>query len=103
MVKTHRKGLGMFELTTSGVEAHAGLDPEAGASAVHALAELVPHVTGLADAEAGTTINVGRVSGGTGRNVIAGAAACEIDVRVRDPAEMTRVEGGLAALRPTDP
>ncbi|MEY8040242.1 M20 family metallopeptidase [Saccharopolyspora cebuensis] len=102
MVKVRRKGLGLFDVTAHGLEAHAGLDPFAGASAVHALAELVPRITGLADPERGTTINVGLFSGGTGRNVIAGRASCEVDVRIQDPAEMPRIDAGLAALGHAD-
>ncbi|MHA6806052.1 M20/M25/M40 family metallo-hydrolase [Salinifilum ghardaiensis] len=102
-VKTHRKGLGMFEVTTRGVEAHAGLDPTAGASAVHALAELVPRIAALAAPEAGTTVNIGRIEGGTGRNVVAGRATCEIDVRIQDPDERARIDAGLAALHAADP
>lgn len=103
MVKTGRKGLGLFDLSARGVESHAGLDPEAGASAVHVLAELVPQVVALAAPERGTTLNVGVLTGGTGRNVVAGRAGCEIDVRVQDLAEMDRVDAGLAALRSADP
>lgn len=103
MVKTHRKGMGMFEVTTRGVESHAGLDPASGASAIHALAELIPRVTALADPQLGTTVNVGRVYGGTGRNVVAGEASCEIDIRIQEPTEMARLDAGLAALAATDP
>ncbi|MFC9503801.1 peptidase dimerization domain-containing protein [Streptomyces sp. NPDC057002] len=55
--------------------AHSGLAPYKGASAVHALAELVTRVAGLGSRERGTAVNVGLISGGTGRNVIAGRAA----------------------------
>ncbi|MFC3995282.1 M20 family metallopeptidase [Nocardiopsis sediminis] len=102
-VKTGRKGMGLFDLEVLGVESHAGLDPEAGASAVHALAGLVPAITALADPARGTTVNIGVIAGGTGRNVVAGRATCEIDVRIQDPAEMPRVDAGLAALAPADP
>lgn len=102
MVKTRRKGLGLFDVVVRGVESHAGLDPAAGASAVHALAELVPAITALADPERGTTVNVGVISGGTGRNVVAGRARCEVDVRIQDPTEMSRIDAGLAALSSAD-
>ncbi|KUN92270.1 peptidase dimerization domain-containing protein [Streptomyces caeruleatus] len=48
-------------MTAAGVEAHAGLDPYAGASAVHALAEaeLVTRIAALGSRERGTTVNVG--------------------------------------------
>src|SRR5690606_10779483 len=70
-VKTGRKGMGLFDVTATGIESHAGLDPEAGASAVHALAALVPQITALAAPERGTTVNVGVFAGGTARNVVA--------------------------------
>ncbi|GAA3740750.1 glutamate carboxypeptidase [Spinactinospora alkalitolerans] len=103
MVKIQRKGMGLFDVTAHGVESHAGLDPAAGASAIHALAEIVPALTALADPDRGTTVNVGVISGGTGRNVVAGRATCEVDVRIQDPAETARVDAGLTALAATDP
>ncbi len=102
-VKTARKGVGLFDVTLTGVEAHAGLDPAAGASAVTALAELVTEATGLTDLAAGTTVNVGVVRGGTRRNVTAGSAHAGIDVRVADEAEAGRVERALTGWRPGDP
>ncbi|MDQ0746769.1 glutamate carboxypeptidase [Streptomyces africanus] len=102
-LKTSRKGVGLFEVTVEGVEAHAGLDPYRGASAVHVLAELVTRIAGLGSRERGTTVNVGVIGGGTGRNVIAGRASCGIDVRVPDPAEAARIDAALASLAPSDP
>ncbi|WP_151524050.1 M20 family metallopeptidase [Serinicoccus kebangsaanensis] len=101
-VKTRRKGMVFADLTVHGVESHAGLDPDAGASAVHELARLVPTVLSLADRERQTTVNCGTISGGTGRNVVAGHATCAVDVRIQHPAEEDRVVAALEALRPTD-
>ncbi|MET7969489.1 M20 family metallopeptidase [Micromonospora sp. NPDC005305] len=102
-VKTARKGVGLFDLTLTGVEAHAGLDPTAGASAISALAEFVLHATALTDLAAGTSVNVGTVSGGTRRNVTAGSAHAGIDVRVSSEAEAERVERELCGWRPSNP
>ncbi|WP_210590000.1 M20 family metallopeptidase [Streptomyces sp. GESEQ-35] len=102
-LKTARKGVGMFEVTVDGVEAHAGLDPERGASAVHALAELVTRIAALGSPEHGTTVNVGVISGGTQGNVVAGHARCAVDVRIAEPAEAARIDAALAGLRPSDP
>ncbi|WP_372662715.1 M20 family metallopeptidase [Amycolatopsis kentuckyensis] len=102
-VKTARKGVGLFQVHTTGVEAHAGLDPAKGASAVDELARAVLALHGLSDVDAGTTVNVGVVTGGTRQNVIAGAAAGEIDVRVSSAAEAARIDAGLAALKAHDP
>ncbi|WP_308250555.1 M20 family metallopeptidase [Nonomuraea rhizosphaerae] len=103
LLKTARKGVGLFEVTATGVEGHAGLDPYAGASAIHALAELVTRLASAGDRLRGTTVNVGLISGGTGRNVAAGHAQCGIDVRVAEPAEVGRIDEVLAGLRPSDP
>ncbi|WP_103954658.1 M20 family metallopeptidase [Nonomuraea solani] len=102
-VKTSRKGVGLFNVSVTGVEAHAGLDPYAGASAIHALAEIVTTLAGAGSRERGTTVNVGLIGGGTGRNVAAGRATCGVDVRVTDPAEMGRIDDVFADLRASDP
>ncbi|MFF7656108.1 M20 family metallopeptidase [Streptomyces sp. NPDC007983] len=102
-LKTSRKGVGLFDVTAHGVESHAGLDPLAGASAIHALAEVIPHITALGAPERGTTVNVGLISGGTGRNVVAAQARCGIDIRITEPAEMARLDAAFGALAPSDP
>jgi glutamate carboxypeptidase len=102
-VKTARKGVGLFQVHTTGVEAHAGLDPAKGASAIDELARAVLALHALSDPDAGTTVNVGVISGGSRQNVIAGAASGHIDVRVSSAAEATRIDAGLAALTAHDP
>ncbi|CAM03978.1 glutamate carboxypeptidase [Saccharopolyspora erythraea NRRL 2338] len=102
-VKTERKGVGIFALTTTGVESHAGLDPAAGASAVHALCELVGRLVAAQDLGAGTTINVGTITGGSARNVVAASASCLVDIRVESTEEAERIDRVLAGLRPADP
>ncbi|TVT00343.1 M20 family metallopeptidase [Amycolatopsis bartoniae] len=102
-LKTGRKGVGLFDVTVLGVEAHAGLEPAAGVSAIHQLAELIPAITALGDEDRGTTVNVGLVRGGTALNVVAGQAGCGIDVRVAQPGETARLDAGFAALRTSDP
>lgn len=102
-VKAERKGVGIFTLAAQGIEAHAGNDPEAGASAVHALAEVVGRLVAAEDRAAGTTINVGTIAGGSARNVVAGAAHGMVDIRVTSQAEMTRVDEVVAGLAASDP
>ena len=56
----------------TGVEAHAGLAPEAGRNAIAAASAAVAAMElGRLDAE--TTANVGTISGGTAPNVVAGS------------------------------
>ncbi len=101
-LKTARKGVGFFDLAVRGVEAHAGLDPSAGASAITALAHLVLDIVGLNDMARGTSVNVGLISGGTRKNVVAGAALAGIDVRIETPEEAERIDEALGDLDPRD-
>lgn len=94
--------MGLFTLTVTGDEAHAGLDPTAGASAVDELARQILRLGELRDHEAGTSLNVGVVEGGTRVNVTAGHAVARIDVRVASATEQQRVAEALAGLRPFD-
>jgi glutamate carboxypeptidase len=101
-LKTARKGVGFFDLAVRGVEAHAGLEPSAGASAVTELAYLVLDVVALNDPECGTSVNVGTVKGGTRKNVVAGRAFAGIDVRIESAEEGARIDDALARLKPRD-
>lgn len=102
-VKTGRKGVGIFAVHARGVESHAGLDPESGASAVDEIARLVLQLHAAADSAAGTTVNVGVLRGGTRSNVVAGTAQADVDVRVRSVAAQRHIDELLQGLTPRDP
>ncbi|HVG39011.1 MAG TPA: M20/M25/M40 family metallo-hydrolase, partial [Pyrinomonadaceae bacterium] len=101
-VKTGRKGTGMWTLRAHGRAAHAGLDPEKGASAVLEIARQIETVHALNDYPRGTTVNVGVVRGGTASNVIAAEAEAEIDVRYSIAEEAERLEESFRRLTPRD-
>ena len=102
-LKTRRKGCGEFVLRVSGRAAHAGIEPELGASAISELARQILRIEALRDAAAGTAVNVGVVRGGSRPNVVAADAEAMIDVRVASAAEATRVTAALLAMKPVDP
>jgi glutamate carboxypeptidase len=101
-VKTGRKGTGMFRLKTHGMPAHAGLEPEKGASAILELSKQIPLVHALNDNEKGTTANVCQIKGGTASNVIPEYAECTIDVRFTSVSEAEKLETAIRSLQPTD-
>lgn len=100
--KVARKGTGDFELRFAGRAAHAGLEPEAGASALAELARFVLFAEGLADAARGTTVTCTVAHAGTKVNVVPETAALSIDARVWTQEEGARVERGLRGYRPAD-
>jgi glutamate carboxypeptidase len=101
--KTSRKGVGRIRLAVTGVAAHAGIDPGLGVNAIEELAAQILAVKELEDTARGTTVQAGLVSGGVAKNVVAPAAAADIDVRVATPEEWTRIEEALRRLRPRHP
>ncbi|WP_086563445.1 M20 family metallopeptidase [Streptomyces africanus] len=102
-VKTARKGSGIFRVTATGVEAHAGLAPQDGASAITALSEFVVAAAAVARPDRGTTINTGLIEGGSATNVVAGQATARVDIRVSSEAEQARVDAELDAIEVSDP
>jgi glutamate carboxypeptidase len=102
-LKTARKGVGMFTMHITGLAAHAGADPEKGISAIQELANQIQYLHGMTDYALGTTVNVGVVSGGTARNVVAAEATALIDLRVTTMAEADRVVKSILSAEPRLP
>jgi glutamate carboxypeptidase len=102
-LKTERKGIGRFTITVHGKAAHAGLDPEAGASAILELAHVIQALFALNDVERGVTVNVGTVDGGIQPNVIAPHSKAVVDVRVPTLAAGAEMERRIHALKPATP
>ena len=99
-LKTARKGVGRFVVNVTGKAAHAGLDPEGGASAILELSHQVHRLYDLNDPAAGVSVNVGVITGGTRPNVIAPESQAIVDVRVPDAAAAERVTAAIRALGP---
>jgi glutamate carboxypeptidase len=101
-VKTGRKGTGIFSLMARGRAAHAGLEPEKGASAILELARQTEKLHALNGVSAGISVNVGVFHGGTLSNVVPAEARAEIDVRFSTPDEAAHIESEILNLRPCD-
>ena len=101
-LKTSRKGVGGYLLKVEGREAHSGLDPDKGASAVLELARQLLVIEKFGDGKRGITVNPGVVRGGTRSNVIAGEATAEIDARVSRLQDIPRLDKKFHSLRPFD-
>lgn len=100
-LKTARKGVGRFTVRVRGRAAHAGVDPEAGVSAIRELARQVEALFDLNDSARGVTVNVGTIDGGLRANVIAAEATAVVDCRVPTTADARAVDAAIRALQPT--
>ena len=102
-IKTARKGIGRFTITCFGRAAHAGLDPEGGASAILELSHVIQTLFSLNDVDRGITVNVGTIDGGIQPNVIAPHSKAVVDVRVPTVAAGNEIEYIIHSIQPTTP
>ena len=91
-LKTLRKGVGSYRLKIHGKRAHAGLEPHKGRHALEEMARQILDLHALAAPDAGTTVTVNLVQGGTARNVIPEYAEGLVDVRFRTLEEGQRID-----------
>jgi tripeptide aminopeptidase len=78
-----------------GVEAHAGVRPEDGSSAIEAAAAAIGRME-LGRLDAGTTANVGLIRGGTSGNVVPGHCGIHAEARSLDAGRAAEVAGQIA-------
>jgi glutamate carboxypeptidase len=100
--KIARKGTGLAVARFRGVPAHAGLEPEKGASALLELSRYALLADGLGDREAGTTVVPTLASSGSAKNVVPPEAELTIDFRFWTAAEGERVLAALSGFVPLD-
>ena len=100
--KVARKACGVFRAVFTGRAAHAGLEPERGASALVEMARFVLFLETVAAADAGTTLVAGRARAGSAVNVVPESAEVEVDARAWTRDEMERVTAALRRYRLED-
>jgi len=101
-LKTARKGVGAFEVTVRGRASHAGVDFEAGASAIVELARQIDRIAAFTNLKRGITVNPGVIEGGSRSNVVAAEARVEVDIRVARLKDAPGLEKKFRSLRPFD-
>jgi glutamate carboxypeptidase len=102
-LKTARKGVGRFTVRVYGRAAHAGLEPEAGASAILELSHVIRGLFEMNDPARGITVNVGTVDGGLRPNVVAPESRAVADVRVCTWADAERIERTIRGMTTATP
>ncbi len=100
---TARKGVARMTLKARGKPAHSGSRHADGESAVLEIARQIVDLEAMTDYDAGLTVNVGMVSGGTGSNVVPEHASAEIDIRMERPEDGTAAVERVYALQPKNP
>jgi glutamate carboxypeptidase len=95
---TSRKGRAEYRLAARGRAAHAGSSHAEGVNAIVGLAATIQSAAALTDYEAGLTVNVATVTGGTVLNRVPHEAAAELEIRAFDPETLARAQAALEGL-----
>src|SRR5690606_31240616 len=90
-----QKGVAIYRITVEGRAAHAGVQPEAGINAIVDGCKRALAMADLALPEQGTTVNIGRISGGTEPYIVPDTCEIVLDVRVSSLSEQRRIEQGF--------
>src|SRR5215813_11986227 len=88
---TARKGWGRFDMAITGLASHAGLRPQDGRSAVRELVRQILDLEAMTDFDAGITVVVGMVQGGSAPNMVPAEARATIDLRVPPTVDAAQV------------
>ena len=101
-LKTGRRGVARVRIEVHGREGHSGIAAGAGVSAIDELLDQLVRLRDALPRAADLGWNIGRVSGGTRANVIAGRASAEVGLRFgTGETEQAALEavGGLTPVR----
>jgi len=100
-VVTGRKGVGTFTITIEGKASHAGVRYAEGINANLEAAHKLIELTKLTNLEIGTTVNVGKISGGIGANTISPTAELLLELRYTKNSERDRLLTALESITNT--
>lgn len=102
-LKIERKGVGRYKIVTTGISAHAGNHHQDGASAILEMSKIIQKLEELTDYKKGTTVNVGKMNGGSVTNVIPERAEIEVDIRITNHREGEQIQAFVESLTVDNP
>lgn len=94
-----RKGIGRYYIEINGVAAHAGVDHQKGRNAIEEIAHWVLALQNRTDYAKETTLNIGKIAGGSSISAVPDKASAELDIRFYAQAEAAAIEQLMQKLR----
>ena len=98
LIITRRKGTGGMRIVAKGKAAHAGANHKDGANALWTLAKFTDRVQSLTDYDRGVTVNVGKITGGQGKNTVPDEAEALLDIRFCTKADAEKLVADVHAI-----
>ncbi|MEA3315289.1 MAG: M20 family metallopeptidase [Campylobacterota bacterium] len=90
-VVTSRKGVGTYTITIDGIASHAGTSYNKGINANLEASYKLQELTKLTNLDIGTTVNVGKITGGIGANTISPKCELLLEIRYKSNSERDRL------------
>lgn len=100
-VVTGRKGVGTYTISIEGKAAHAGTSYLKGINANLEASYKLQELTKLTNLEIGTTVNVGKITGGIGANTISPKCELLLEIRYKINSERDRLLNALNEITNT--
>ena len=100
-IVTGRKGVGTYTITIEGRAAHAGTSYLKGINANLEASYKLQELTKLTNLDIGTTVNVGKISGGIGANTISPKCEILLEIRYKINSERDRLLKALNTITNT--
>ncbi len=100
-VVTGRKGVGTYTITIDGRASHAGTSYLKGVNANLEASYKLQELTKLTNLDIGTTVNVGKISGGIGANTISPRCELLLEIRYKVNSERDRLLNALDTITNT--
>ena len=100
-VVTARKGVGTFTISIEGVPSHAGTSYLKGIDANLEASYKLQELSKLTDLDLGTTVNVGKITGGIGANTISPKCEMLLEIRYTTNQERDRLLSSLNKITNT--
>ncbi len=98
-IVTGRKGVGTYTMTIDGKAAHAGVRYEEGINANLEASYKLQELTKLTNLTIGTTVNVGKITGGIGANTISPKCELLLEIRYKTNSERDRLLKALEDIK----
>lgn len=101
-IVTGRKGVGTYTITCEGKAAHAGTSYLKGINANLEASYKLQALTKLTNLDIGTTVNVGKITGGIGANTISPKCELLLEIRYKQNSERDRLLKALDDITNTN-
>lgn len=102
-LKIERKGILRYIISAKGKAAHSGNNHSEGVNAIVELSHQIKYLSDLTDYDMGTTVNVGKIEGGKGINVVPDYAEMSVDIRVMSNQEAERMKEVVESMQAVNP